>query len=66
MGNGHRVPVVNEPACVGCNLCMLVCPVDGCITMVEADVGTKSLSWREYQTALGKNPRCEPPGFQEH
>jgi len=32
---GDRVPWVDEPECVGCNLCALVCPVEGCITMVE-------------------------------
>ncbi|MEO7113824.1 MAG: NAD-dependent dihydropyrimidine dehydrogenase subunit PreA [Polyangiaceae bacterium] len=32
---GDRVPWVDEPECVGCNLCQLVCPVDGCITMEE-------------------------------
>ena len=30
-----RVPWVDETECVGCNLCSLVCPVDGCISMVE-------------------------------
>ena len=24
---------VNEAECVGCNLCVLVCPVEGCITL---------------------------------
>ena len=33
---GDRVPWVDEPECVGCNLCALVCPVPGCITMEEA------------------------------
>jgi dihydropyrimidine dehydrogenase (NAD+) subunit PreA len=32
---GDRVPWVDEPECVGCNLCALVCPVPGCITMEE-------------------------------
>ena len=32
---GDRVPWVDEPECVGCNLCQLVCPVTGCITMQE-------------------------------
>jgi dihydropyrimidine dehydrogenase (NAD+) subunit PreA len=32
---GDRVPWVDEPECVGCNLCQLVCPVPGCITMEE-------------------------------
>ncbi len=30
-----RVPWIDEPECVGCNLCQLVCPVPGCITMEE-------------------------------
>jgi dihydropyrimidine dehydrogenase (NAD+) subunit PreA len=30
-----RVPWIDEPECVGCNLCALVCPVPGCITMEE-------------------------------
>jgi dihydropyrimidine dehydrogenase (NAD+) subunit PreA len=64
--NGHRVPIVNEPECVGCNLCMLVCPVDGCITMVEQPTGKKPTSWRQYQAELGKNPKCEKPGYIEH
>jgi dihydropyrimidine dehydrogenase (NAD+) subunit PreA len=32
-----RIPRVDETECVGCNLCSLVCPVDGCITMVRVD-----------------------------
>jgi len=31
----YRVPWVDETECVGCNLCWLVCPVEGCISMVE-------------------------------
>jgi dihydropyrimidine dehydrogenase (NAD+) subunit PreA len=36
---GERVPWVDEPECVGCNLCQMVCPVAGCITMEESRVG---------------------------
>ena len=36
---GDRVPWIDEPECVGCNLCQLVCPVTGCITMVEQRKG---------------------------
>ena len=32
---GYRVPWVDQTQCVGCNLCSLVCPVRGCITMKE-------------------------------
>jgi len=31
----YRVPWVDHTQCVGCNLCSLVCPVPGCITMQE-------------------------------
>src|SRR5262249_2279108 len=42
---GMRVPWVDEPECVGCNLCQLVCPVDGCITMVESAEGQPPETW---------------------
>ena len=32
-----RIPRVDESECVGCNLCSLVCPVEGCITMEQVD-----------------------------
>jgi dihydropyrimidine dehydrogenase (NAD+) subunit PreA len=48
---GTRVPKVKEDECVGCNLCMLVCPVEGCITMVEVDTGQPRESWNERLTA---------------
>jgi dihydropyrimidine dehydrogenase (NAD+) subunit PreA len=41
---GDRLPWVDEPECVGCNLCQLVCPVAGCISMVEVP-GGKSETW---------------------
>lgn len=43
---GVRVPWVDEPECVGCNLCQLVCPVDGCITMEEVAHGPKE-TWND-------------------
>jgi dihydropyrimidine dehydrogenase (NAD+) subunit PreA len=43
----YRVPWVDETECVGCNLCALVCPVDGCITMVEQRRGPSPDTWND-------------------
>jgi dihydropyrimidine dehydrogenase (NAD+) subunit PreA len=43
---GDRVPWIDEPECVGCNLCQLVCPVPDCITMVETPNGP-SETWND-------------------
>ncbi|MFO0678409.1 MAG: NAD-dependent dihydropyrimidine dehydrogenase subunit PreA [Polyangiaceae bacterium] len=50
---GDRVPWVDEPECVGCNLCQLVCPVPGCITMEERPGGPTE-TWNE-RVAQGRN-----------
>jgi dihydropyrimidine dehydrogenase (NAD+) subunit PreA len=54
---------VKEDTCVGCNMCSLVCPVDGCITMHEVDTGLPPMSWNEYQAklALGEVEPIRPP-----
>jgi len=46
-GNVKPQPVVREGDCVGCNLCSLVCPVDGCITMVEVPPERESVTWNQ-------------------
>ena len=43
---GDRVPWIDEPECVGCNLCQIVCPVPGCITMAEVPNG-KTDTWND-------------------
>jgi dihydropyrimidine dehydrogenase (NAD+) subunit PreA len=43
---GERLPWVDEEECVGCNLCQLVCPVSGCITMQEIP-GGKHETWND-------------------
>ncbi len=43
--NGERRYEVIDKECVGCNLCMYVCPVEDCISMVEVDNGKPPLDW---------------------
>jgi len=54
---------IKQDTCVGCNMCSLVCPVSGCITMKEIDTGKSSMSWNEYQKLLadGKIEKIQPP-----
>ena len=44
---GARRYEVIDKECVGCNLCMHVCPVEGCITMVEVDNGKGYMNWTQ-------------------
>jgi len=37
--NGERHFEVIDEECVGCNLCTIICPVDGCITMEQMTEG---------------------------
>jgi dihydropyrimidine dehydrogenase (NAD+) subunit PreA len=46
--NGHRKFEVIDEECVGCNLCMHVCPVPECITMVKVDSGKPYLNWTQH------------------
>jgi dihydropyrimidine dehydrogenase (NAD+) subunit PreA len=50
-GIPDHVPYVDEAECIGCNLCELVCPVPGCITMVEQDTGKNPESWNQRVAA---------------
>src|SRR3546814_8390697 len=45
--NGSRRYEVIDKECVGCNLCLHVCPVEGCITMVEVDNGKGYMNWTQ-------------------
>jgi len=53
-----RIPRVDEIECVGCNLCALVCPVDGCITMEQVHTGRPPETWSQRVAALGKGGQC--------
>ncbi len=50
--NGKNQPRVRQSDCVGCALCFLVCPVDGCISMIRKDDGTQATTWNELMKQL--------------
>lgn len=50
--DGERRYEVVDEECVGCNLCMHVCPVDNCISMKEVDNGKPYMNWNQNP----KNP----------
>ena len=54
---------VDRKKCVGCNLCSLVCPVDGCIEMVQQQTDIPKMTYPEYleKLANGEVGRIEPP-----
>ncbi|MGO9774103.1 MAG: NAD-dependent dihydropyrimidine dehydrogenase subunit PreA [Roseiarcus sp.] len=49
--NGERKFVVNDAECVGCNLCVLVCPVENCITLVHKTEGVDPRTGLSYAQA---------------
>jgi dihydropyrimidine dehydrogenase (NAD+) subunit PreA len=55
---------IQQDTCVGCNMCSLVCPVEGCITMREVETGKPPMSWTQYQglLAAGQVEAIAPPG----
>lgn len=61
-GRSIDVFTIREDACVGCNMCALACPVEGCITMEEVATGKPAMNWNQYQTMLkdGKIKKIEP------
>jgi dihydropyrimidine dehydrogenase (NAD+) subunit PreA len=58
-GGTIDVFTVNTTSCVGCNMCALACPVEGCITMEEVPTGKPSMNWNQYQDLL-KSHQMEP------
>jgi dihydropyrimidine dehydrogenase (NAD+) subunit PreA len=59
--DGQRRYEVIDAECVGCNLCMHVCPVDGCITMVEQENGLPPITWKEHPNNPMRRPlEAEP------
>jgi dihydropyrimidine dehydrogenase (NAD+) subunit PreA len=62
-GGTINVYTIKQHTCVGCNLCSLVCPVEGCIRMKEVHTGKPPMSWNEYQALLvgGRVEKIRPP-----
>jgi len=46
--NGHRTFTVINDECVGCNLCLHVCPVEDCIEMKPVANGLPPVSWPHH------------------
>ena len=65
VGDGSlNVFTIEQDSCVGCNMCSLVCPVEGCIAMKPVDRGLAPMSWNQYQAMLAEErvAKIEPPG----
>jgi dihydropyrimidine dehydrogenase (NAD+) subunit PreA len=66
LGSAAGAPIdvftIKEDTCVGCNMCALACPVEGCITMDVIDTGKGKMSWNDYQKLLaeGKIAKIQP------
>ena len=59
MVDGKRHFEVIDQECVGCNLCVNVCPVEGCIDMVQLAAGTQD-------ARTGKTVQDDYANWTEH
>jgi len=63
-GSGYvGVFTIKQDTCVGCNMCSLVCPAEGCITMKQVPSDIPKMNWKEYQRKLaaGEVAKIQPP-----
>ncbi len=61
-GLPHNKYEIIENECVGCNLCKLMCPVEGCITMKEQRKGPP-LTWSQHQKLGMKLDENDPSRY---
>ncbi len=59
MKGGRRHFEVKDADCVGCNLCVTVCPVPDCITL-------RTLAPGEVDARTGQTVRAEPANWTQH
>jgi len=64
--NGGFSPVVDQPECIGCNLCFHVCPVEGCIEMIQLRQDAPKVSWNELVARGGAPAGFDPAPSSEH
>jgi dihydropyrimidine dehydrogenase (NAD+) subunit PreA len=58
--DGGPVVEIIDQACVGCNLCSEVCPVQECITMEQVPNEHGPVTWKDYSAGTGTlAPRSE-------
>ncbi len=72
MVNGERKFEVIDEECVGCNLCVVVCPVENCITLETLGVGEidkrtgrkvgSGMTWLEHPNNPNAHPKTTVPG----
>jgi dihydropyrimidine dehydrogenase (NAD+) subunit PreA len=55
----ERIPRVDESECIGCNLCSLVCPVEGCITMERIEAHLPPESWEQRTRAVAPTRKSD-------